>query len=262
MLSSVPGVVWFILGVAIVVAVLVTYGPWLAEQWAKNRAISNCEAIRAELEEQRTLGGATSRIAQLQAELTACTQEAQTYGAEASVAEVTVAGCKAMVGAMDSNHSSFRATDRSDIVKRQNLRSNVLGIGERLVDCLQQALAEAVSESSLFAPATVLAIYKDIRAQAVRGLAASEMRIRCYESDPACGRYDGSLETDNGTKIASEQQAITLPLRAVLADVDQRIADLTAQQNAAAGTNLAALAGSSLLSSGFSFGGSFQGGIA
>lgn len=257
MLASVPGVVWLLLGMGLILALAITYGPALAEAWAKQRAIGRCEDIRAELEEARATGGDGTRVAQLTAELTSCTQESQTYGAEASVSEVTVASCRAMWEAMNAKHASFAATDRSDIIKRQNLRGELLQLGVRLVACLQQALAEAVNEAPLFSEATRLALFKNVRAVAVRALADSEARVRCYETNPACGRYDGSLETSNGDKMRDEQAAIGTPLRAVLADVDQRIAELSRSQGATT-----ALLGSDLLRSSFDFGGAFIGGIA
>lgn len=251
MFAGIPQVVWFILGAVLVIAAVVMYGPWLAEQWSKNRVITRCENLRAELDELRSSGnGSSQRAAQLQAELTACTQEAQRYGADASVAEVTLQTCDALSGAIETEWMAYKSTPWGDAVQRNNKRQNLLSTGRRLVQCLRQALAEAASEEALMSPEGSAAIYKAIRGAAVVALGNAQGRYNCYKNDgPGCGRY--GLNEDHGNdKAIQENEATVVPLRDIIADVDGRIAALRAKAN---NNQLGAILGTAGLLGGFDF---------
>jgi hypothetical protein len=235
--------VWFIVGAVLIVGLVIMYGPTIAELWARTRAVSRCESIRADLDQElaREGGGSSERARQLQAELTACTNEAARYGASSSLAEVTLIQCDADYEALEAEFSAYKSTDYSDIIKRGNKLGNMLALGERMAGCLAQALAEAEREAPSLGPEGTILVMAKVRGAAVRALAASEARLACYRSAaPGCDRYWGSLEADNGTKAAAELARINEPLRRVVDAAIAAIAAVRNQQGAAAAEAAAA----------------------
>lgn len=227
--------VFFVVGALIVVALVIMYGPTVAELWARTRAVSRCESIRAELDAElaREGGGNSERARQLQAELTACTNEAARFGASSSLAEVTLIQCDADFEAIEAEFAAYKSTDYSDILKRGNKFGNMMALGERMTGCLRQALAEAEREAPLLGPAGALLVLNKVRGAAVRALASSEARLACYLSAaPGCDRYFGSLEASNGDKARAEQERINIPLRGVVDAALASIQRVTDEANA------------------------------
>jgi hypothetical protein len=232
--------VWLVIGAVVIIAVVAMFGPRLASLYARTQVEGRCAALQQEYNALVASGGNAVRAAELQQQLRACNQELQRYGGDVSLASVTLRNCDSQYDAIEAQWVHYKNTDYADILKRGNTFGSMLSMGERLVGCYQQTIAEAEAEGPTLGDTRLLAVYQEIRDSLIRSLAASEARVRCYRGGVAgCDRYFGSTEMDGQSKGLLEEQRTRDPLRAVLGDLDARINVLVAKQAAAAAADVA-----------------------
>jgi hypothetical protein len=189
---------------AVAVAVVAWVFPRLAKAYGVTQALSRC----AELERQRAQlavqGTDPVTLARLDSEIRACSQTAQSLGAEIDLGDVTLEACIAKLEQINQEWAHYRSTEYSDAVKRNNTRSAMLRFGEEAARCASGAVDDAESVAAL----------DRIRSALSKGIGEAEARERCYLSDgTGCGRF--GLNEDHGNdKARAERERVIEPLRA------------------------------------------------
>lgn len=222
-----------VIGIAVVVLVvaIVAFGPGLATAYARNQKLAECERLKAELASASAQGTDIVRMQDLQARIAACSQEAESYGADIDLGSVALTTCDAMAEKMEREFIHYRSTSYDDPVKRNNTRTAILRFGEELARCYSDAIAKAESTTTT----------TKIRKSMLRSIAAATARRDCYLYDQTgCGRF--ALNEDHGNdKAAAEDARVIGPLNNVLTnELEPRAAALAARERT---TSLSTAAG-------------------
>lgn len=203
-------------GVLVLVVALVVVGPGLATSYARNKQLSECERLKAQLAALRVQGGDVTEAARLEQQIAACAQAAEAYGADIDLGSIRLGTCDAMYEQIEREFTHYRSTSYDDPVKRNNTRQTILRVGEELARCYQEAISQAESVATL----------DTIRRSILRSLASATARRDCYLYDQTgCGRF--ALNEDHGNdKARAEDERVIAPLNAALAALDTRRASM------------------------------------
>ena len=165
---------------------------------------AECVAIQQELEALRARPNA-DRIAmqQVEARLNTCITEARALNAPVDPALAKHSDGDALKTRIDAWFDELKATDYIDVLKRGNIRGEMMRAGAAMAAAYTEAANSATS------PATT----RSIRQSIIRALDAAENRRLCYYyAQPRCDRYEGSTETHHKDKAAQEWSSTVLPL--------------------------------------------------
>jgi len=191
-------------GLATVAVAIAAYlFPKLARSYGLSQALSRCAELQAQRAQLAVQGTDPVTLARLDSEIRACSQTAQSLGAELDLGDVTLEACVAKLEQINQEWAHYRSTEYSDAVKRNNTRSAMLRFGEEAARCASGAVEDAESVASL----------DRIRAALSKGIDEAEAHERCYLSDGSgCGRF-GLNEPHGNDKAADERQRVIEPLR-------------------------------------------------
>lgn len=209
--------------VVIVVAVAFTF-PSIATTYARNRTLTRCQELEAELAAMSGQGGDQQAIAAKQAELRICYGQAEAAGAAVDLGRVRLEQCRIMLRQCREEFAHYRSTDYSDAVKRNNTRGTILRVGENFVTCVREA---GNATETLPGAEEALALAKE-------AFAEFEAQRLCYLYDQAgCGRF--AVNEPHGNDKAGDVQArILTPLLAVIdGELKPRVAALQAARTPA-----------------------------
>lgn len=206
------------IGIAIVAAIAIAafyVGPSLA----KNRALSRCADLKAQLAAASVAGGDPVRIASLQAQIRQCNQDAAALGATVDTALSDLQSCSANYEQIEQEWAHFRSTDYSDTLQRTNTMNTMLRLGEEGARCFSNAIESATTLPQL------LALHDKILSEGAIQRAKQEA---LYHQLAGLDRFPGSTETDSGNKANNWLQRVVNPLWTALGVVDAKIATLDA----------------------------------
>lgn len=194
---------WVVLG-AVCVAIAAYLFPRLAKAYGVTQALTRCQELERQRAALAVQGGDVVALARLDAEIRACSQTAQSLGADIDLGAVTLEACVAKLEQINQEWAHYRSTEYSDLTKRNNTRTTMLRLGEEAARCFNGAIEDSESPTTL----------DKIRAALSKGIGEAEARERCYLTDGSgCGRY--GLNEDHGNdKAAQERQRVIDPLRA------------------------------------------------
>lgn len=200
------------IGVVVLVIALVIVGPNLATSYARNKKLSECEALKAELAALRIQGGDVNEAARLEARIAQCAADAESYGADLDLGKIRLGSCDAMYEQMEREFAHYRSTSYDDPVKRNNTRQTILRIGSELSACYSDAISQAESVATLDA----------IKRSLLRSIAASTSRRDCFLYDQTgCGRF--GLNEDHGNdKARAEEERVLNPLQSNLSAIEAK----------------------------------------
>lgn len=222
---------WVGLG-AVVVAIAAYLFPRLAKSYGITQALSRCAELEAQRAQLAVQGTDPVTIARLDSEIRACSQTAQSLGAELDLGDVTLEACVSKLEQINQEWTHYRSTEYSDAVKRNNTRSAMLRIGEEAARCFNGAVADSESIATL----------DRIRAALSKGIGEAEARERCYLSDGSgCGRF--GLNEDHGNdKARQERERVIEPMRAAHAAATAKRDTLRGAASSAKASNAGASA--------------------
>lgn len=162
-----------------------------------------CAALQAALAQLRSRPTPDAQeVRRLEQQVAACIAQARELGApvDNSVAQQS-AGDQAHATAI-AKHDEYKATDYSDLLKRNNLRGEVLGQGAAAATAFKAAITAATSDDAV----------QLARLSVIRALEPAIQRRLCYLYDqPGCGRL-GVNEDHGNDKAAQEQSRVIAPL--------------------------------------------------
>lgn len=162
-----------------------------------------CAALQAALAQLRLRPTPDAQeVRRLEQQVAACIAQARELGAPVDNATAQQStGDQAHATAI-AKHDEYKATDYSDLLKRNNLRGEVLGQGAAAATAFKAAIAAATSDDAV----------QLARLSVIRALEPAIQRRLCYLYDqPGCGRL-GVNEDHGNDKAAQEQARVIAPL--------------------------------------------------
>lgn len=216
---------WVVLLVALAIVGAFLVLPRLAKAYTRSSILDDCARLEAELVQMRLRDADLEAVAAKQAELDNCNASALAAGAPIDLGAQLLRSCANNQRQIDEIFGSFRSTDYSDFVTRNNKRNDLLRAGDQLVRCYRDAIVQASSLTTL----------QQIRNAIARSLESSEVREHCFgDRAGGCDRINDTSEPEGMSKVRDEWNRIRDPLRVALSEVDARIATMQAAQAAAA----------------------------
>lgn len=192
------------LGGLTLLVVLAWLFPKLARAYGRDQAISRCAELKQQRAQLAVQGTDAVTLARLDSEIRACSQTAQSLGADLDLGEVSLEACLAKREQISQEWAHYRSTEYSDSLKRNNTRNNMLRIGEEMARCYDGAVDDSESVDAL----------DKIRAALSNTIGEAEARERCYRDDGSgCGRF-GLSEDHGNDKADQERNRVIAPLRA------------------------------------------------
>lgn len=182
--------------------------PPSAQQQAAALA-ANCTALQEQLNALRSRPNPDSiQVARLVSQVAQCVQQAQAAGADvpAYLGQQT-AGDQAYQQ-IENWFNEYKGTDYGDLLKRNNIRKNMLQSGAAMAQAYTAAAKQIPNDG---APAS-LAAASALRSAIITALTSASNRRLCYWTDqPGCGRL-GVNEDHGNDKAAQEQTQVIDPL--------------------------------------------------
>jgi hypothetical protein len=170
---------------------------------AANKA-AECSAIQSELETLRAAATPDrATMQQLETRLATCIAEARALNAPVDPALAKQSDGDVLLSRILAWFEEFKGTDRSDVLKRGNIRGEMARAGTAMATAYRDAANASTSDAAT----------QSIRQSILRALDASMMRRLCYHyAVPQCDRYDGSVEPHYTQKEAEEKASTFVPL--------------------------------------------------
>src|SRR5690606_16960105 len=127
----------------VAVAIAAYLFPKLARSYGLTPALSRCAELQAQRAQRALHGTDPVTLARRDSEVRACSQTAQSLGAELDLGDVTLEACVAKLEQINQEWAHYRSTEYSDAVKRNNTRSAMLRFGEEAARCASGAVEDA-----------------------------------------------------------------------------------------------------------------------
>lgn len=202
------------IGVVVLVVVLVAVAYYIGPAVAKQKTLSRCAALKAQLAAAQGAGSNAGVLTSLQQQIAQCTADANAQGANLDPALETLHSCEANFEAVQAEFSHLKSVDYSDVLQRGNTMNTLLNEGEQGVNCIVGAVQTATSKETLEAiRQTIDNIGRKTRA----------MQQSFYFRESGTDRYLGSSETSSDGKADSVRRRINDPLWAALQQCDAKL---------------------------------------
>lgn len=164
-----------------------------------------CAALQQSLQAMRAMPRPDpAQMLRLEQQIAVCIRQAQEMGGEVDPAIAQASTGDQLYARINQWFDEYRNTDYADLLKRNNIRQEMLRAGQQMAEAYAQAVTQSASDDTTSAARVAIA----------RALESAIQRRLCYLYDQrGCGRL--GVNEDHGNDKAAQEQARTIdPLMA------------------------------------------------